>query len=666
MAVRANAARLRLTIKHLRYRQRKLAWGLIVGMRVHSLWEPIEQYIKMDIQIKHSFKRASRTVLLSLVLGLAVGIAPLAWGKPVDEDLSELPFTEAYQRTIDLLAKNYPLGEWKGIDWEKARNRYLPEIALAESNSDLQAFCRVFSQFAFNTIRDGHTWLTVISEDAPVRQAFTNFVASERGGSFGLTLASLDNGKVVVASLRPGEPADLEGIQVGDEIITWNGTPIADELAKIDLLWALQGTPSDEGASRLANTFIGRGKPGSQADLVVRSASDGIVSSITLNATDDPLGHMFDIAELGSTAPGNDVFDFRWMNGGIAYLAISALLPDVPETGFESDEAMLAAGMEYVETFKDYMRTVTTAGGKDLIIDLRGNEGGADILGAMMVSCLTRDSWFYTQNVYLDDNGEWVNEDDPFAVSMIEPEGEPLFEGDILVLVDSNTVSAGEGFAYHLQKLPNARVIGTTRTNGSYAWVGSCVILPGGLVYSFPSGPALDENFQIMIDVDRNGVGGVCPDIRIPMSLNRVMREANGEDVELSAAVEESHQTRATRERIYPKPVVCPTILAFEINGQCLPVDIIRPASNGVAAETTPTRIDLPIGATTDIRTIWDWRKNPYSFTIIQGALPRGLSLNRETGHITGTPQSSGDFEIQLSVKDWRGRGYQRLQIHVE
>lgn len=655
-----------MTFNHLRYRQRKLAWGLIVEIRVHSLWEPIEQYIKMDIQIKHSFKRAIRTVLLSLVLGLAAGIAPLAWGKPVDEDLSELPFTEAYQRTIDLLAENYPLGEWKGIDWEKARNRYLPEIALAESNSDLQAFCRVFSQFAFNTIRDGHTWLTVISEDAPVRQAFTNFVASERGGSFGLTLASLDNGKVVVASLRPGEPADLAGIQVGDEIITWNGTPIVDELATIDLLWALQGTPTDEGASRLANALIGRGKPGSQADLVVRNASDGVVSGIRLEAIDDPLGHMFDIAELGSTAPGNDVFDFRWMNGGIAYLAISALLPDVPETGFESDEAMLAAGMEYVETFKDYMSTVTAAGGKDLIIDLRGNEGGADILGAMMVSCLTRDSWFYTQNVYLDDNGEWVNEDDPFAVSMIEPEGEPLFEGDILVLVDSNTVSAGEGFAYHLQKLPNARVIGTTRTNGSYAWVGSCVILPGGLVYSFPSGPALDENFQIMIDVDRNGVGGVCPDIRIPMSLNRVMREANGEDVELSAAVEESLQTRANRERINPTPVACPTILAFEINGQCLPVDIIRPASNGVAAETTPTRIDLPIGATTDIRTIWDWRKNPYSFTIIQGALPQGLSLNRETGHITGTPQSSGDFEIQLSVKDWRGRGYQRLQIHVE
>lgn len=655
-----------MTFNHLRYRQRKLAWGLIVEIRVHSLWEPIEQYIKMDIQIKHSFKRAIRTVLLSLVLGLAAGIAPLAWGKPVDEDLSELPFTEAYQRTIDLLAENYPLGEWKGIDWEKARNRYLPEIALAESNSDLQAFCRVFSQFAFNTIRDGHTWLTVISEDAPVRQAFTNFVASERGGSFGLTLASLDNGKVVVASLRPGEPADLAGIQVGDEIITWNGTPIVDELATIDLLWALQGTPTDEGASRLANALIGRGKPGSQADLVVRNASDGVVSGIRLEAIDDPLGHMFDIAELGSTAPGNDVFDFRWMNGGIAYLAISALLPDVPETGFESDEAMLAAGMEYVETFKDYMSTVTAAGGKDLIIDLRGNEGGADILGAMMVSCLTRDSWFYTQNVYLDDNGEWVNEDDPFAVSMIEPEGEPLFEGDILVLVDSNTVSAGEGFAYHLQKLPNARVIGTTRTNGSYAWVGSCVILPGGLVYSFPSGPALDENFQIMIDVDLNGVGGVYPDIRIPMSLNRVMREANGEDVELSAAVEESLQTRANRERINPTPVACPTILAFEINGQCLPVDIIRPASNGVAAETTPTRIDLPIGATTDIRTIWDWRKNPYSFTIIQGALPQGLSLNRETGHITGTPQSSGDFEIQLSVKDWRGRGYQRLQIHVE
>ncbi|MBN2234590.1 MAG: PDZ domain-containing protein [Opitutales bacterium] len=620
----------------------------------------------MDIQLKHSFKRATRTVLLSLLLGLAVGIAPLAWSKPVDEDLSELPFTEAYLRTIDLLAENYPLGHWKEIDWETARNRYLPEIALAESNNDLQAFCRVFAQFAFNTIRDGHTWITVISEDAPVRQSFTDIVASERGGSFGLTLASLDNGKVVVASLRPGEPAELAGIQVGDEIITWNGTPIVDKLATIDLLWALQGTPTDEGAIQLANTFIGRGEPESYADLVVRNASDGIISGYRLEAIDDPLGHMFDIAELGSTAPGNSTFRFYWINGGVAYLGISSLVPDFPETGFESDDQMLAAGMEYVETFKDYMRSVTTAGGKELILDLRGNEGGADILGAMMVSCLTRDSWLYTQNVYQDDNGQWVNEDDPFAVSMVEPEGDPLFEGDILVLVDSNTVSAGEGFAYHLQKLPNARVIGTTRTNGSYAWVGSRIILPGGLVYSFPSGPALDESFQIMIDTNAKGEGGVYPDIRIPMSLNRVMREANGEDVELSYTVDELIQTRATRERINPTPVACPTILAFEVNGEFLPVDILRPASNGVSAEAIPTRIHLPIGAPTDIRTIWDWRKNPSSFTIIQGALPAGLSLNRETGHIAGSPQTAGVFEIQLSVKDWRGRGYQQLQIHVE
>lgn len=635
-------------------------------MRVHSLSEPIELFIKMDIQLKQSFKRATRTVLLSLLLGLAVGMAPLAWSKPVNEDLSELPFTEAYQRTIDLLAENYPLGEWKGIDWEKALNRYLPEIALAESNSDLQAFCRVFSQFAFNTIRDGHTWLTVISEDAPVRQAFTNFVASERGGSFGLTLASLDNGKVVVASLRLGEPADLAGIKVGDEVITWNGTPIVDELAKIDLLWALQGTPTDEGASLLANTLMGRGKPGSHADLVLRSASDGVVSGITLYAIDDPLGHMLDIAVLGSTAPGNEVFDFRWMNGGIAYLAISALFPNVPETGFETEEAMLAAGMEYVDAFKHYIRTVTAAGGKDLIIDLRGNEGGADILGAMMVSCLTRDSWLYTQNVYQNDDGEWINEDDPFAVSMIESEGDPLFEGDILVLVDSNTVSAGEGFAYHLQKLPNVRVIGTTRTNGSYAWTGSHVILPGGLVYGFPSGPALDEDFQIMIDVDRNGVGGVSPDIRIPMSLNRVMREANGEDVELTTTIDELLQTRAARERRNSTPTACPTILAFEVNGTSTPVSITYPASNGVAAQSDPVDILLTVGHPAIIRTIWDWRKEPSGFTIIQGDLPEGLVLSRETGEISGTPQIAGDFVLQVSVKDWRGRGYQWLRIHVE
>ena len=322
--------------------------------------------------------------------------------------------------------------------------------------------------------------------------------------------------------------------------------------------------------------------------------------------------------------------------------------------------------MAYVETFRNYMKMITASGGKELVIDLRGNAGGADILGAMMVSCLTRDSWLYTQNVYQNDDGEWINEDDPFAVSMIESEGDPLFEGDILVLVDSNTVSAGEGFAYHLQKLPNVRVIGTTRTNGSYAWTGSHVILPGGLVYGFPSGPALDEDFQIMIDVDRNGVGGVSPDIRIPMSLNRVMREANGEDVELTTTIDELLQTRAARERRNSTPTACPTILAFEVNGTSTPVSITYPASNGVAAQSDPVDILLTVGHPAIIRTIWDWRKEPSGFTIIQGDLPEGLVLSRETGEISGTPQIAGDFVLQVSVKDWRGRGYQWLRIHVE
>lgn len=75
------------------------------------------------------------------------------------------------------------------------------------------------------------------------------------------------------------------------------------------------------------------------------------------------------------------------------------------------------------------------------------------------------------------------------------------------------------------------------------------------------------------------------------------------------------------------------------------PVDISGTAGNGtvsVAYGFTPTRTG-------------GW--GPFSFAVVAGALPPGLSLNSSTGALTGTPTSPGTYNATLRVTDTTPQG---------
>ena len=61
--------------------------------------------------------------------------------------------------------------------------------------------------------------------------------------------------------------------------------------------------------------------------------------------------------------------------------------------------------------------------------------------------------------------------------------------------------------------------------------------MPGGIEIRWPYGQSLDKNRQVQID-SRDGIGGVVPSVRIPMTLENTLRIAQGEDVELEQAIE--------------------------------------------------------------------------------------------------------------------------------
>ncbi len=146
--------------------------------------------------------------------------------------------------------------------------------------------------------------------------------------------------------------------------------------------------------------------------------------------------------------------------------------------------------------FKDAIASFVNAAVPGLLVDLRGNYGG-----------------FIA--ITLAKTGE-----DPVVEELSILPQKPRYGGDVVVLVNLSTTSSGEGVAMGLSRLPGVRVAGFNGTNGSFGMV------------------QLDS---------KNGIGGVQPNLRVPLNLEKAIACAAGIDVELNCAVE---FLKGRRERI--------------------------------------------------------------------------------------------------------------------
>jgi carboxyl-terminal processing protease len=182
-----------------------------------------------------------------------------------------------------------------------------------------------------------------------------------------------------------------------------------------------------------------------------------------------------------------------------------------------------------------------------LVIDIRGNAGGLDQMVAdMMASFYTKRSFYEYQSYLVPETGRfqiWKTDDqtgdylDRNQGIWIEP-GKRPYTGPIAVLIDNGCISSCEGVAMGLSRLPNATLVGFYGTNGSFGMVGDGVLMPGGQQIGWPFGQSLDRRKRIQID-SRDLVGGVAPDVRVPITVRTMGRTLQGHDVLLRTALRE-------------------------------------------------------------------------------------------------------------------------------
>ncbi len=455
-----------------------------------------------------------------------------AFSFPEQGDFNGMRWTQAFFAMHDLFSRTYAFGEWKRIPWDRMAASYGRRIAEAEAEGDKDAY-RIAMVEYLKEIPDGHVKLN--ADFADLKDRFI-------GGSYGLGLARLDDGSIVAAAVRTDGPAGKAGIPVGARIVSWNGVPAEKALLAADTRWFKNAATLD-GLNLARLLGMARAPVGARASVAYEAPSSSAAAGITtaeIAAEREGYADMglFDPAPIPSMEELRKNVVWRITDEKIGYLRIYHVIHFDDITQYPTEVTGPVA--EALAAFKN--------GGVDkLSLDLRGNRGGSDQVGADISGLFARKKTFYERTAWYNaSTGRFDSAySDLFAQTFelsdkalwVTP-GEPSFAGKIVVLVNPATISSGEGLALAIGRLPNATVMGFNGTHGSFGLIPWPIVMPGGIGFEYPIGRSLDASGRIQIDADWTGSGGVQPTERVPLDAEAASAYASGVDVELARALE--------------------------------------------------------------------------------------------------------------------------------
>jgi len=484
-------------------------------------------------------------LIFSLLLCAVLG-AGFSLDRPRHTDLGGLGWSTAFSRLCGLLAREYPFGAWKGIDWTALERELGPRVADAEARHDRRAWYRALRELVWS-LRDGHAHL--LGDDDGLERA-------EVGGSFGLEVVELDDGRVLAGRIAAGGPAARAGLRRGAEIVQWNDVAAARALAAVPVLWSERPPATREGARLEQARLLGRAPIGTRATISFRdpaAAAGGDTAVVEsrelvavaaprdrppcLRAADLLLGRTLETRTLAPEDAGAAGAEGVAGAAGVAGAGGDAGAPGVGYVRIRFELPTLRTPLPG-RTLRRALARFAADRLPGVIVDVRGNCGGLDAMVPPLVAPLLREAMFYEMpGIYGREGGQGLDrgagkfEPDPRQAITVLPRP-PLYRGRIAVLIDGDTVSAGEALPLLLKGLPGVAVIGLHATHGSFGIGLKSVRMPGGLEVIFPHAQSLDGGGTVEVDADAGGRGGVEPDLRVPLTAAVVDRwYVRGEDV---------------------------------------------------------------------------------------------------------------------------------------
>lgn len=465
------------------------------------------------------------TVFMSLCMGMGLLIVVSVGGMFSSvNNFSRLGYSEAFQAVVDTMQDKYVLSGWKEIDYEALASDILPMVEQAEQEQDEVAYDIALMRYCYR-FHDSHVQYSF--NDMQCEEEVRNRLA---GNDYGFAMFTLDNGKTVAVLTEEDSEAYRVGIHDGTVVTAWNGVSVSEAEKEIECIYPdISSFPVAENEEAIKSIFLaGVGEEKQSITFIADDGTEQTADIASRGSYRKRLERAIACFYHKDIPDGN--FSTKMLSGDCGYLRIysEAFTIFDPGVSITGDLTGLSLMLE------EDIAAMEAEGMTKLIIDLRNNTGGMDAAGSMVASLFADQEYFsYASGVYRDRNFQRGN------VHMVSANGR-FSEIEVVVLVNADCCSAGDGMAEDLSKLPNVTLMGITASSGVDQEVGGWCIMPESrFAICYPNIPVLDENNEPRIDTRADRITRIPLDEHIPLTEEAVAAifSENG-DYELEYALD--------------------------------------------------------------------------------------------------------------------------------
>ena len=430
-------------------------------------------------------------------------------------DYTNKSMCDAYLSMCNYLEENYIMNEWKNIDYDELKEKYLPLVQEAEQTGDLNKYYEALDSFLCE-FHDAHMGISFYKDSDYILNKLKQF------NDYGLSLITLDDGTTIAIDVEDG----LE-IKDGDIVTKWDGIPIDDAINNIELL-ITDTLPENE---KIMRTFYLAGIGGDTVSVSYINSNNEEVT-VSLNKMKDVqfsrVLKSFNTFVHSENDYHEESFDYKMLNDNTGYLLVRSEETNV----FHDYITYLTGDHKFArEQFRSCLQELRDLGMTQLVIDIRNNDGGYEEVATALASLFTEKE-MYAFSLGIKDGDNLKSIEDRYVLA----DGE-FSDLNIVVLTNMRCASAGDGLGLYLSKIENITVAGLTNPSGCNQETGGYIFMPGGVMIGYPIGLVLDQDGNPNIDVDETRKSRNPIDVKIPLDKEAALKIFNDVDYELEWAI---------------------------------------------------------------------------------------------------------------------------------